>query len=271
VTKQDTGESGSRRDAARRATNTRAVRSLARIGLIASGVVHILIGVIAINVTSGLGGHADQFGALSAVAAVPGGPLVLWAAAIALIGLALWQWTGPMAWRPSTAIPRRVRDRAKALGFLAVGLASLVFAIGGRSDASTAPHHVSAWLLNLPGGVFVLLGIGVVVGTVGGAFVFRGVSRNFREDIERPKGICGTAVITLGVFGHVTKGLALLLVGALFAGSAAFSDANWATGIDGAVRYLDALPTGAWPLLVIALGLMSHGLYLAARAVYMRR
>src|SRR5690606_34741158 len=101
--------------------------------------------------------------------------------------------------------------------------------------------------------------------------VFRGVSRNFREDISPPSGAAGVAVVTLGVVGHTAKGLALIIGGALFVGSALFTDTSWASGLDGAVRYLAGLPTRGWPLYLLAGGLIMHGVYLIARARFMRR
>ena len=101
--------------------------------------------------------------------------------------------------------------------------------------------------------------------------MFRGVSRNFREDISPPDGALGAIVIGLGVVGHTMKGLALLIVGALFVGSALFTDTSWASGLDGAVRFLAGLPTGVWPLFLLSGGLVVHGGYLIARARFMRR
>jgi hypothetical protein len=257
--------------AARDATNSRPARVLARGGLVASGVVHILIGAIAISVARGLRGRADQSGALDAVADVPGGTIVLWIAVVALLGLAVWQWTGPMSPRPQRVVPSKVRDRFKAVGFVAVALAALVFAAGGRSDTAKSAQTVSSWLLDLPGGIFVLMAVGVAVGSVGVTFVYRGLSRHFREDINPPAGPVGAAVMTLGVVGYTAKGLALVIIGLLFVGSALFGDASWATGLDGALRFLTTLPTGVWPLFFVAGGLIAHGLYQACRAVYLRR
>ena len=42
-------------------------------------------------------------------------------------------------------------------------------------------------------------------------------------------------------------------------------------GLDHALRYLATLPSGVVVLLVIAVGLMAYGLYLLARARFMRR
>ncbi|MEO7006065.1 MAG: DUF1206 domain-containing protein [Terrimesophilobacter sp.] len=73
------------------------------------------------------------------------------------------------------------------------------------------------------------------------------------------------------MIGYTTKGLALVIIGSLFIGGALLGDSSWATGLDGALRYLTTLSTGVWPLFFIAGGLIAHGLYLGARAVYLRR
>ena len=122
----------------RRASNSRPVRFAARAGLITSGVVHVLIGALGMSVANGFRGNADQTGALQAVAETPGGVFLLWFATVCLLGLGVWQWTGSLTAGPDTSkiFPRKVRDRFKAVGFAAVGLAALAFAIGGRPNAA---------------------------------------------------------------------------------------------------------------------------------------
>ncbi len=65
---------------AREAETSAPLRGLARGGYAANGVVHILIGVIAIVVAAGGDGATDQSGALMSIAAVPLGFVMLWVA-----------------------------------------------------------------------------------------------------------------------------------------------------------------------------------------------
>ena len=66
-------------------------RALARAGYAANGLVHILIGAIALVVAFGGDGVTDQSGALMAIAGVPLGFILLWVVAITLWALGVWQ------------------------------------------------------------------------------------------------------------------------------------------------------------------------------------
>src|ERR1700730_3753280 len=64
----------------------------ARAGYVVSGLLHLIIGYLAIRIAfdSG-GGAADQSGALAALATKPGGIVALWLAVVALVVMALWR------------------------------------------------------------------------------------------------------------------------------------------------------------------------------------
>jgi hypothetical protein len=65
---------------------------VARAGYVVSGLLHVIIGYLAIRIALGTGGgSADQSGALAALSAKPGGIIALWAAVIALLIMALWR------------------------------------------------------------------------------------------------------------------------------------------------------------------------------------
>lgn len=261
------------REAARRANHSPAVRWIARGGLIAIGLVHVLIGVIAISVAAGVEGTPSQSGALAAVAATPGGFLLLWVAAIAMFGLAFWQFTDA-AWvtapRRRTVLMRRLTDIGKALGFAVVGFAALVFAVGGHTNSLNASRRLSELLIHTPGGILVLVVAGVIVVSVGVAHLIRGVSTRFREEVLPLTGFRKVLVLVLGLVGHLAKAAALLIVGLLAISAAIFADPTQVTGVDGALRYLATLPFGQALLVAVAVGFIAYGFYLFARARYMR-
>ena len=74
------------------ATDSDAFEYTARAGFAASGVLHLLIGYIILRLAfTGVGGNADQSGALATLGSQTGGKIVLWAAAAGLVALGLWR------------------------------------------------------------------------------------------------------------------------------------------------------------------------------------
>ena len=72
------------------ASRSPALRALARAGFVFIGLVHVLIGLIALQIDRGQGGQADQSGAIGSLASKPGGTLLLWTGFAACAALALW-------------------------------------------------------------------------------------------------------------------------------------------------------------------------------------
>src|SRR4026208_1871957 len=81
------------RGKAEQAVDGASLELLARVGLIAYGVVHLLIGWLALHIawrTSASKG-AEFSGALRTLADQPFGKILLWLVAVGLVALALWQ------------------------------------------------------------------------------------------------------------------------------------------------------------------------------------
>ncbi|XTR51006.1 DUF1206 domain-containing protein [Pseudarthrobacter sp. So.54] len=56
-----------------------------------SGILHLLIGLVAIRLAMGGEGEADVSGAVEQLAGQPAGPLLLWTCFAACVALAIWQ------------------------------------------------------------------------------------------------------------------------------------------------------------------------------------
>ncbi|MCH1881816.1 DUF1206 domain-containing protein [Agrococcus sp. ARC_14] len=238
------------------------------VGQAANGVVHILIGVLALGVAMGAGGSADQSGAMRAIQQTPLGGVALWAVGIALIALALHAAVTAIA-----ASRRDAKDALKAAGrgiaYAVVGSTALVYATGGSSDGEEDTESFSAELMANPWGLWLLGLIGVVVAAVGVSFVVKGVRRTFREDVAPPARF-RRLVDVLGVSGYVAKGLAVVIVGGLFVVAAFTADAEQAGGLDGALQSLTTVPGGVFALVAIGVGLLLYGLYCFARGAWSR-
>ncbi|HEX3389053.1 MAG TPA: DUF1206 domain-containing protein, partial [Streptosporangiaceae bacterium] len=115
---------------ARRASDSRAAQPLARAGLTARGVIYILIGIVAILVAIGQGGHqTDQQGALQLVAAQPFGLVALWLLAIGFVGYALWRLSEAVFGVPGEGNGAGPRLKSLVRGLVYASFAVLTFKI----------------------------------------------------------------------------------------------------------------------------------------------
>jgi Domain of Unknown Function (DUF1206) len=246
----------------------------ARAGYVVSGLLHVIIGYLAIRIALGTGGgSADQSGALAALSAKPGGVIALWAAAIALLIMALWRLVETALGRStdpkSQGTTSEILDRAKAfaLAVVYVGFAYSTFGFARGAGKSTGAQNsgLSARLMHTGAGTAVLIVGGVIIVAVGGYHIYKGASRNFLDDLN---GTSSDLVRGLGLIGYIAKGLVIVGAGVLVIVAASLSEPAKATGLDGALKTLGAQPYGTIPLILAGLGIITYGLYSFAMARY---
>ncbi|WP_233563773.1 DUF1206 domain-containing protein [Cryobacterium tepidiphilum] len=268
-----TGDGGSVKEAAQDAASTAQeqtpLRALARTGFAVSGLLHIIIGAIAVSAAVGAGGgEADLSGALHQVAKTPGGVVVLWAVVVGLVALGAWQCLQAMLARAEhwpLRWARRIKEASKAIAYFVVAGTAFRFASGGEASSSDTTRGIVRALLSAPGGMFLVMAVGIVIGSIGGVFVFRGATTRITNDLRMPTGAAGLATLVVGVVGYIAKGAALLVVGILFLLGALTSDPAKASGFDTALKTLGTLPFGDAILLAMGVGVVTYGLYLCVR------
>lgn len=239
---------------------------LARVGFVVNGILHLIVGYLAIRVACGDGGTADQTGALATLAGKPGGPLALWIATGALLAMGLWRLVesvlGRSCDRDAEGSSSDASSRLKALGLAAVYLAfaysAFGFARGAGRQADQQNSGISARLMETTGGTIALVGCGAIIVAVGCYHIYKGASRNFVDDL---RGRSGDLVRRLGVAGYIGKGIVITLTGALVIVAACRSEPKKATGLDGALKTLGAQHFGAALLIAAGVGIITYGLY----------
>lgn len=237
------------------------------------GLVHVIIGAIAISIATGGGGDADQDGAMEVIRATPVGGLLLGAVAAGLIALAVWEVaSGLLAANKDDA--RRWGRRVKMLGiaaaYLVIAGLAVVFAFGGRIESEQTMQTLSAIVLAIPGGTVLLVILGLSVAGVGIGFFTIGLTRGFEKTMDVPDGPSHVWIVGLGVVGYLAKGVAIAVTGTLFVVAAWTQDPDRAAGLDAALRSITDLPFGEPLLWLVGAGLVIYGAFSMVRARFAR-
>jgi hypothetical protein len=193
----------------------------------------------------------------------------------ACLGLALWQ--ASEATLRARSLPRTERlAKLVSSGFLAiaygsVGLTFAGFALGQRSDSGDNTRDFSASLMASPIGPWALVALGLTILGIGIYFMVKGFRRGFKEELFHFDGTRrGRLIDSLGVTGHVAKGIALNLTGLLFVIAAAQHRPEESTGLDGSLKALQDHPFGPTLLVAIGAGFIAYGIFALIRARFGR-
>ncbi len=278
------GTTGRATGAADRAGNSDTLEHLARIGLVAYGVVHLLIAWLAVQLAWGVGGssaQADQGGALATLAQQPFGTVLLWVVALGMVALAAWQAAEVLRWRGGLsasgdarkkAVVTVVKSIAKAVVYVVIAVLAVRYATGGGQSGGQQ-QQAAAGIFGWPAGRWLVGLIGLVIVGVGVYLVHKGVSKRFLQEVDLGSAPPQTTrlVTRLGQVGFPAKGVALGVVGGLLVYAALTFDPARATGLDGALRTILEAPFGRVLLTLVAVGIAAFGAFCFVRARYPER
>jgi len=246
---------------------------LARAGLVARGLVYLIVGVLALELALGVGGKAaNQQDALKAIAEQSFGRILLVLVAIGLAGYALWRLTraavGHGAEQRDSAT-----DRIAALGsgvaYAILGVTAVEIVASSNSSSGT-PKETTGGILGWSGGAVLIAIAGAVLIGVAAYQAYKGLGKKFLEDAktgEMSEGV-RKGYTALGVFGHVARAVIFGLIGYGLIKAAIDYNPKEAVGLDGALRQLADSSYGPALLGLVAAGLSGFAIYSMADARY---
>jgi hypothetical protein len=276
--------SGTAQDAAdeagrlgRKAEDSQALDVVARIGLVAYGVVHLLLGWLAVQLALGhTGKNASTTGAMHELARQPFGTELVWAVAVGMLLLVVWRAVEAAFGHRDEDGGARLRKRLvsvmKAVLYAVIALSAVKVATGSGSSGGGS-KGLTAKVMDWPAGQWLVAAAGLAVLGYGASLVRRGWTEKFAEDLETEGllGSSGAAYLVLGRVGYIAKGVSIGLVGALLVLAGIDHDSSKSGGLDQALQKVLQAPGGAIAIVVIGLGFACYGLFCFARSRHLDR
>jgi hypothetical protein len=246
-----------------------------RVGLVAYGVVHLLVAWLAVRLAFGDNSNASSTGALEQLAKSTPGRISLYVVAAGLFALVLWQLLEALVGHRDDDGAKRWFYRAasvgKAIVYGTIGVSAVGKAVGAGSNSDTDP--MTARLMSAPGGQAAVAVVGLAVLGVAVTLAYRGWTEGFAEKLDGDgnTGRDGSAYRLFGKIGYLAKGLALAMVGGLFVWAALTHDPRKSGGLDQALHTVLQQPLGSAVLVLIGIGVACFGLFCFAWARHLDR
>ena len=207
----------------RQAEQSDTLDHLVRAGLVAYGVVHLLLAWLTMQLALGdHGQEASTSGAMSELAQQPFGKALVWAVAIGMFLLVLWRLLeaafGHRSEEGWTRVGKVAMSLLKAGIYAVLAVTATKVALGSGGSGGSGSDTMTAKLMSKPGGQWLVVAVGLAIIGYAVQVAWRGWAEKFAEnlDTEGKLGMSGAAYLLLGKFGHIGKGIALAIVGGLF-------------------------------------------------------
>ncbi|MFE2967935.1 DUF1206 domain-containing protein [Streptomyces sp. NPDC059340] len=265
---------------ARRAARRSGVEYAARAGLTARGVIYLLVGVLALRIAFGDGkNQADRNGAVAEIAQQPFGAVLLWALGVGLVGMALWRLSEACfgsAGADGRAAKKRLLSAVRFVFYAFVAYSVLSFAAGsssgGHGSSDRQSRDVTAKVLDLPAGQWIVGAAGVGIAVAGLLIGGRAVLRKYHKKLKLGQMSARTRrlVDVTGVGGGAARGLVFAAAGCFAVRAAIDYEPDRAKGLDDTIRSFAHAPAGPWLLVCVAAGLVLFGLFSFAMARWRR-
>ena len=254
------------------------IARLARVGFASKALLYMVVGVLAVRAAVGIGGKmTGTKGALREIVDHPFGKVLLIVMGVGLLGYAVWRVI------EGIADPERKGTDAKGLavrgsyvvrGVLHALLAVQAFRVASRHGSGgqdgAAARQASSQAMHLPFGDWLVILGGMGVACFGLYQVYRAWESKLDKqlDVPRLRRDAGEWAVLVSRFGIAARGVVFVMIGVLLVTAGRQHNASQAGGIGEAFAALERAPYGRTVLLVVALGMVAYGAYVAIQARY---
>ena len=250
---------------------------LGRAGLVAKGVVYLIIGALALQAAMGSGGAiTDREGALRTVLRQPLGAIML---GLLCAGLLAY-----MVWRVVQALTNPEREPQEMKGYFkrafrlgsgvvygALGLAAGRLLIGTQTD-DRQPSDWTAMVMRQPFGKWLVVAAGVGIAGYGLVRLYKAWKGELKKQLvlDRYAARAREWLIGIGRVGQAARGIVFVIIGSYAVMAGWHTNPREAKGISEALAVIERAPYGPYLLAAVAVGLIAYGLFQFVEARYRR-
>jgi len=254
------------------------MRWTARCGFVAEGAMYLLLGGFAL-IAAVFSRQRPQgyLGAMDRLAELPLGGFMLVALLTGLAAFVAWKLI-EATFDPEYRSTRHCVSRLLArMGYLCSALIQSVliggaawhlFAARGTTDRGLTTAQWITWAMQQPLGRWAVAIVGVGIAVFGLFQIYRAATVGIGMRIGLRDHKQHHLIVSVSLFGVLTRGVVLVLIGALLDYTAWRFHAGRAQGLVSALYAVRRQAYGSWLLGVLALGLMAYGLFQFAKARY---
>lgn len=242
-------------------------------GCFSTGLIYVGIGVIAIlSFMKIKEGGADESSMLAYLNGFVAGKILIWIILLGTVSYIIWRLyeaiTDPYEY--GSDFKGKIKRTGIAMSSLADALiaftAMQVLAGTTGVQENGQPEEERRMVANIlreSWGVWMVVGIGVVVGITAMVQLFYGVTRGFKErlDIDRFSSTTKSVTHLLGWTGYVARAIILGIIGFFFIKAGLLKDARHVVNTDKAFDFIGDHVGHIW-FIVVAIGTVGYGIFM---------
>lgn len=252
------------------------ISKIARIGLIAKGVVYIILGALAFMAAFEIGGQSNtdtnKTAVFHSVKDFPGGIFILILLTAGLVCYSIWRWIQTFSATNDMGIKWTKRVRYFISGIVYLTLAGtaiqMIFWQEERSGdenqywvSEILRHSFGQWLIGL--GAFILAAVGIYQ-------VYYGLSEKYKKHVQQLNlySTGSSLLLRSGKIGYIARGIVWFIIAYFFLLAALHNNSNEAGDTGKVFGFIENSSFGSYLLGALGIGLVAYGFFNFIRARY---
>lgn len=255
------------------------IEVLGRFGYVAKGIVYAVVGLLAIQVATGYGGHTEGAeGAIRAIGSQPFGRTLLAILSVGLVGYAVWRFVQAVKdteikGSDAQGLAMRAGFAISGLIYLSLGVFAGSRALGGLGGGGDSQQQWSARLMAETGGQLALGVIGAIVIGVGVVQLYKAFNvETFMRYYDRSRmseKMLRVAKVA-GQAGMTARCVTFAIIGWFLIRAAWTANAGETKGLDEALTLVAQQSYGKVLLGLVAIGMLGFAVHCVMQGAFRR-